>query len=218
MRRNGSRAPGCRTRTRGPQRIVWAMGLVALVALVVGCGGDAPEGPSSLTHDQEAIRAADGSVVFHGDSLPAEVVVAEGTAFGSSGRITGVVGPSATGKIAFTSIGVAHGFGWLLDPNAGEPPEPAVFQYGGRVVPVGWDDLGRFVAFTVETPAGSTELRVTDAQAEERFPDGRTRAISVPEAESLSPEERIYADPAWEAGVLCFTLEGERHCVDPAES
>jgi len=191
----------------------WMVGIAVALA---ACGPDDPgTPPEPLSHDEEAIRDADGTVLFHRDSLPDEVSVSEGSTFGSSGQITGVAGPSVAGRVAFTSVGVAHGYGWLLDPGVEATPVLAVFQYGGEVEVVGWDDSGRFAAFVVETPAGSSELRITDTEATGPYPEDRTRPVTLPEAEELSPEVRIYEDPEWEEGALCFTFHGDRRCLDP---
>jgi hypothetical protein len=170
---------------RGRVSIRW---VVSAMAILAGCGaGDGEELPETLTHDEQSICDSRGSVHFHLDDLPRQVVVAEGVAFGTSGRITGVAEAPGTERIAFTTAGVAHGFGWILGTDGEEEAELAVFQYGGTVELVGWDDSGRFAAFQVDTPAGSSELRITDAASRGAFPEDRTSPVALQEAEGLPP-------------------------------
>ncbi len=211
QRRRGGRRGG--TAGCGGVSLGWILSVVVILA---GCGPEDPEGPAEpLTHDEESIRDARGNPLFHLDDLPADVAVSDGASFGTSGTISGVAGAAGTGRIAFTTVGTAHGYGWLLEVDGENGPDLAVFQYGGQVELVGWDESGRFVAFRVETPAGSSELRIADAQAEGAYPDDRMSWVGLPEAEGLPPEERVYRDAQWEAATLCFTFGGKRHCVSP---
>gem|GEM_PF-1426148 len=196
--------------------LMQGMGLgIAIAAFALsGCsmddetGGYGEGGYGTLSVEADRIVNEGGETVLTLSTLP-DVRVDEQSKFGAGARFMDAVPSPDGGWFAVTSVGAAHGAGWLVRTGEGRP-WPVAFQYGGDVSIGAWSDSGRYVALLQDGPAGGRGLVVADReQLRETVADNGV-SVKAPGHAGYPPDERHYRPLEWEGDQLVFEVFGTR--------
>jgi dipeptidyl aminopeptidase/acylaminoacyl peptidase len=161
--------------------------------------------PDTLLWDEGGIRSPEGDVLLTSEDFPGSVEVAPGATFGAGTRITAVRASPDGSRIALTTVGTAHGFGWIVSAGSGEPSLVA-FQYGGTVRLEDWDPTGRYLAFVIEPPGPGTHVWVTDVEVSGEGPGERGFAVDDPRDEGAREQDGVSVELQWVETELCFVF------------
>jgi len=200
-----------------------ALGYCVLGLILAGCApsdtDDASETVNGkltpLSVSQERVEAADGRQLLDVESLPSDIATDADNKFGASGSITEARMSPDERWLAVTTVGVAHGGGWLVMLDDDQTAHPAAFQYGGNVSIGPWSEDGRFAVFIMKGPAPSRTLSIVDRTnlgdtvAETGIP------VRTEEHAEQAPEQYAYSAVEWDGGELIFEAGGQRYRVDP---
>ena len=185
--------------TCAESRHVLTAGLLAALAMT-GCKPGTPEKNPDLRVEADEIRDEEG-LILERDALPDPVRVDADTEFGATGQLVDADASPDGRWLAVTSIGTAHGAGWLVE-GRGASAAPAAFQYGGAVGIGPWDPDGRFAVFTLEGPGPASRIVVADNRDPGPKVSDNARTVAVPEG--MEDPESDYRALEWREGELVF--------------
>ncbi|MCC5809758.1 MAG: hypothetical protein JJU06_05235 [Ectothiorhodospiraceae bacterium] len=199
------------------RRVTRLLAMVCLLALG-GCAdpqpGEQPRERASVEISDHAVRDGEGTVLLDMEAIPGNIQVTGDTWFGASGRfVGGALSPDGT-WLAVSTMGAAHGAGWLLATGENHP-YPAAFQYGGTVEPGPWSEDGRYATFLRESPGPGRMLEVVDREALADTVEENATPVRLPEHADTVPPETRYQAIAWRGGKLLFSVDGSRYHYDP---
>jgi len=180
--------------------------MIVVIILAAGCS----ERTLDLEMSETEIAVQSGEQLLHIDDIPENISVDSDTEFGASARFTDAKSSAAGRWIAVTTVGVAHGAGWIFDVETGEII-PAAFQYGGSVSIGPWSDDSRYVVFIEEGPAPMHSLSIVDTESPGSTVGDTAHPIRVDAHSDAVPPETTYTPIEWDGNRLIFTVNGSRY-------